>query len=368
MSADSDKAFAEMFTQYKQLAPEKENAFLKNLLLDAKFKKLHYAALRKIAMSGEFNRKLDAQELALWHKVYQTQGDNLSFKNTLLSQLGSKNFDPNAPLFLDALEDKQLSGMVGGLFMRHDKTAFTAKMLQYLDDPAKREIALRNASYFTANPEYVAKAMKYFDQNDKKLFIAFIPVLTAKDNQAGKEAIAKFLKESDPKKDFNTRLMLFLMIWRGNDPAYTAETKAFLAADDEMLRKSPAYPAALGYLYRNNDLDGMKMLRKYLDSVKPNSRKEVMLRNLMFNLRTKPEPMRNGGLSSVATVPKAGLNGARPSKNNLSAAPGGLSSVATVPGRATVASPIDVLRRDLEARIKAAGNIQQNPKDNIKSN
>ena len=352
ITQDSDKAFADMFLQYKQLAPEKENEFLKSLLLDAKFKSLNYAALRKIAMSGEFKRKLNALELMFWQKVCQAQGDDIMFKSALISALGNKSFDPDAPVFLEALEDKQLSGIVGGLYMRHDKTAFTAKMLQYLDDPAKREIALKNSFVLVNNPEYVVKAMKYFDQNDKKLFPAFIPVLTAKDNKAGKEAIAKFLKESDPKQDFNNRMMLFAMIWRNNDPAYIAETKALLTAADEMLLKSPAYPTALGYLYRNNDLDGMKMLLKYLDSVKPGTREEMMVRNLMFSLRIKPEAMRQ---------PIGPTASRQPGAMNLRNQPLSGSNSPAV-------SSVDTLRRDLEAKIKGTEYIQQNPKDNIKSN
>ncbi len=369
LSADNDKLFADTLTQYKQLAPEKENEFLKNLLLDAKFKSLHYAALRKIAMSGEFNKKLDVAGLEFWHKVCQAQGVDLMIKNALFNQLGSKNFDPNAPLFLTALEDKQLSSMVGGLYMRHDKAAFTAKMLQYLDDPAKREIAVINSFALAGNPEYVAKAMKYFDPNDKKQFMLFIPVLAAKDNQAGKEAVAKFLKESDPKKDFNTRVILFTMLWRNNDPAYIAETKAFLAAEakNEMLLKSPEYMTALGYLYKNNDVDGMKMLLKYLDSVKPGSPEEMMLRGLIFSLRIKPlatppngVPQLAGSAATVATVPAtatvvSGKSGDAVSRNQ------------PLSGN-SAAGLVGALRRDLEAKIKVAENIQQNPKDNIKNN
>ncbi len=355
LPADSDKIFTEILIQYKQLTPEKENEFLKNLLLDAKCKSLHYAALRKIAMSGEFNRKLNAPELESWHKVYLASSDDLMLKNGLLNQLGSKNFDPNAPLFLEALEDKQLSAMVGGLYMRHDKAAFTARMLQYLDDPVKREIALANSFALAGNPEYVAKAMKFFDPNDKKLFMLFIPVLTAKDNKAGKETIAKFLKESDPKQDFNIRMMLFSMIWRNNDPAYIAATKAFLsdAGKNEMLRKSPAYPAALGYLCKNNDLDGMKMLLKYLDSTKLGSSEEMMLRNLMFSQRTGLETMRQPiGRPTAGRQP--GAMNLRNQQQSDSISP--------------AVSSIDSLRRDLEAKIKSAESIQQNSKDNIKSN
>lgn len=329
--ADSDKLFADIFNQYKQLPAEKENEFLKNLLLDTKLKALHYSALRNISMSGEFKRKLNSQELESWHKIYLAQGDDLTLKSALIRQLSNKNFDPASPFFLAVLEDKQLSGMVGGLFMRHDPAAFAAKMLQYLDEPAKREIALRNAFSLVSNPEYVAKAMKYFDPNDKQLFMAFIPVLTAKDNQAGKEIIAKFLKESDLKKDFISRIQLFMVIWRNNDSAYIAETKTFLAANEinEMLRKSPAYPVALSYLYKNNDLDGMKMLLKYLESIKPGSSEEMLLQNLSLSLRIKSEAPRQSSDTIAGT-------------------------------------PFDILRHDLETKIKASEKNQQNSKDNIK--
>jgi hypothetical protein len=343
----NEKLFADVFNQYKQLAPEKENDFLKNLLLDSKFKMLQFPALRKIIVAGEFSRKLNAAELEYWHKFYLTLGDDMALKSTLLNNLSSQNFDANSPLFLAALEDRQVSGIAGRLFMRQDKTVFTAKMMQFLEEPAKREIALRNAAALSGNPEFVAKAMKYFDPNDNKMFVIYVPLLTAKNNPAGKEFIIKFLEESDREKDFSARFMLMATIWRSNNSDYVNETKSFITAEENntKLMKSPAYLFALGYLYRNNDLDGMKMLLKYLDSVKPGSREEMMLRNLISNLRIRVVSAPVAASGSAVAAPL------KPEKIQRSA---------------TRITPVELLRRHLELTITNSENIQQNTTSNAK--
>jgi hypothetical protein len=231
--------------------------------------------------------------------------------------------------------------------MRQDKTVFTAKMMQFLEEPAKREIALRNAAALSGNPEFVAKAMKYFDPNDNKMFVIYVPLLTAKNNPAGKEFIIKFLEESDREKDFSARFMLMATIWRSNNSDYVNETKSFITAEENntKLMKSPAYLFALGYLYRNNDLDGMKMLLKYLDSVKPGSREEMMLRNLISNLRIRVVSAPVAASGSAVAAPL------KPEKIQRSA---------------TRITPVELLRRHLELTITNSENIQQNTTSNAK--
>lgn len=262
LGSTDPKKLADAFKRYRELKPEAERAFLKELLMDDPFAMLAQPCIGNLAAMGEFRNPLEPQELKYWQDIYARKTIPTIARRHLLLVLSSSNFLQSKATFAEALQDPELSEFAGSIWSRKDKTAFEELMIKWLGDPKLCQYALQNSSSLSGNPKYVTAAMKVFDpkNKDKTNLKYFMPVLCAPDNSKGEKFVKTFLNEAANPDDLVLYQKTLEAICRHNPTGYTDEIKTFLNnhKKDELLLKSTVYPMALYCLCKSNDPAGYK--------------------------------------------------------------------------------------------------------------
>ncbi len=266
LGSTDPKKLADAFKRYRELKPEAERAFLKELLTDDPlhpgFVMLAQPCIGNLAAMGEFRNPLEPQELKYWQDIYARKTMPTIARRHLLLVLSGSNFLQSKAAFTEALQDPELSEFAGTIWSRRDKAAFEELMIKWLGDPKLCQYALQNSSSQAGNPKYVAAAMKVFDpkSKDKTNLKYFMPVLCAPDNSKGEKFVKAFLNEAANPDDLVLYQKTFEAICRYNTTGYTDEIKTFLNnhKKDELLLKSTVYPMALYCLCKSNDPAGYK--------------------------------------------------------------------------------------------------------------
>jgi hypothetical protein len=269
-SADPKK-LAEVFKRYRELKPEAERAFLKELLTDDAFAMLAQPCIGNLAVMGEFKNPLAPRELKRWQDIYDRKTMPTVARRQLLMTLSGSNFLQSKAIFTEALQDSELSEFAGAIWYRKDKNAFEELMIKWLGDPKLRQCALQNSSLLSGNPKYVAAAMKAFDpkSKDKTSLKYFMPALCAPDNANGQKFVKAFLAEAKNPDDLALYLKTFEAICRYNPTGYAEEIKAFLNnhKKNELLLKSAVYPMALFCLCKSGDPVGYKAALEHIAKI-----------------------------------------------------------------------------------------------------
>ncbi len=281
--ADETK-YAELFEQYRQLKPQDENKFLKQVMLDEKFSSLRYPGMRRLAETREFNYPLSSKEMDFLKDVFSRKSTSIVLKRNLLYQLSRSNFLPDNPVFIEAMKDPKLASMAGRIFSRRDKAKFRKMMIKWLNDkdPKLRDAALHNSTLMGADEAYVNTAMKHL--NIKKLRNAnikdlryYIPVLCASKNKRGKEIIRNFLQNDEDPKNYSIHYAVILEISKRTPEIYVDAIKSFLKhhKNNRLVQNGIIYPLSLYCLCKAHDPDGFKLALAYLDTLKPDSKDKV---------------------------------------------------------------------------------------------
>ncbi len=266
LGSTDPKKLADAFKRYRELKPEAERAFLKELLADAPlhpgFVMLAQPCIGNLAAMGEFRNPLELQELKYWQDIYARKTTPTVARRHLLLVLSASNFLQSKAIFTEALQDPELSEFAGTIWYRKDKTAFEELMIKWLGDPKLCHYALQNSSSLSGNPKYVAAAMKVFDpkSKDKTSLKYFMPVLCAPDNSNGEKFVKTFLAEAANQDDLVLYQKTFEAICHFNPTGYAEEIKTFLKnhKKNELLLKSTVYPMALFCLCKSGDPAGYK--------------------------------------------------------------------------------------------------------------
>jgi len=257
--------------RYRELKPEAERAFLKELLADDAFAMLAQPCIGNLAVMGEFKTPLAKPELKYWQDIYARKAIPTVARRHLLMVLAASNFLQTKALFIEALQDPELSEFAGTVWSRKDKTAFEELMIKWLGDPKLRQYALQNSFALSGSPKYIAAAMKVFDpkSKDKTSLKYFMPVLCATDNVNGEKFIKTFLTETVNPDDLVLYQKTFDAICYYKPTGFTDEIKTFLNNNkkNELLLKSAVYPMALFCLCKSGDPFGYKTTLDYIAKI-----------------------------------------------------------------------------------------------------
>ncbi|MFA6103514.1 MAG: hypothetical protein WCV67_16460 [Victivallaceae bacterium] len=271
LGSTDPKKLADAFKRYRELKPEAERAFLKELLADNAFAMLAQPCIGNLAAMGEFRNPLEPQELKYWQDIYARKTTPTVARRHLLLVLSGSNFLQSKATFTEALQDPELSEFAGAVWSRKDKAAFEELMIKWLGDPKLCQYALQNSSMLSGNPKYVTAAMKVFDpkSKDKASLKYFMPVLCAPDNSKGEKFVKTFLTESISQDDLVLYQKTFEAICHFNPTGYPDEIKLFLSnhKKDELLLKSTVYPMALFCLCKSGDPAGYKAALDYITKI-----------------------------------------------------------------------------------------------------
>ncbi len=280
-STDPQK-LADAFKRYRELKPEAERAFLKELLTDDPlhpgFVMLAQPCIGNLAAMGEFRSPLEPQELKYWQDIYARKTMPTIARRHLLLVLSGSNFLQSKATFTNALQDPELSEFAGAIWSRKDKNTFEELMIKWLDDPKLRQYALQNSAMLSGNPKYVTAAMKVFDpkSKDKTSLKYFMPVLCASDNSKGEKFVKTFLTEAANPDDVVLYQKTFEAICQYNPTGYSDEIKKFLNnhKKNDLLLKSTVYPMALFCLCKSNDSVGYKAALDHITKIQTDAKEK----------------------------------------------------------------------------------------------
>ena len=147
------KKLAEAFKRYRELKPEAERSFLKELLADNAFAMLAQPCIGNLSAMGEFRNPLEPQELKYWQDIYARKTMPTVARRHLLLVLSASNFLQSKAIFTEALQDPELSEFAGSIWTRRDKAAFEELMIKWLGDPKLCQYALQNSVSLAGNPK-----------------------------------------------------------------------------------------------------------------------------------------------------------------------------------------------------------------------